>query len=128
MSRQWTQEPGPFRSPISLFPYLAASSTCVPWREGCSRASNKMKHVFMLASLGMFGIGCSAAEPRDEREAAQAQAIVEEPGAAMAHPSCTYGVERWGRFDQAGQSNTQTPGKMLEAAAFIRPSSKSISL
>ena len=53
---------------------------------------------------------------------------VEEPGAAMAHPSCTYGVERWGRFDQAGQSNTQTPSKMLEAAAFIGPRSKSITL
>lgn len=96
-----------------------------------------MKRVFMMASLGILGVGCSAAEPRDELEGAGAQATsaiavdpptVDEMAAAIAHPGCTYGVERWGRFDQAGQSNTQTSSKMAEAAAFIRPGSKSIPL
>ena len=98
---------------------------------------NKMKYVFMMASLGIFGIGCSAAEPPMDIEETQAQVraltamdspTVDEARAAMAHPSCAYGIQRWGRFDQAGQSNTQNSRKLLEAAAFIRSSSKSIAL
>lgn len=96
-----------------------------------------MKNVLMMASLGIFGIGCSATELPVDIEETQAQArgvtamdspTVDEARAAMAHPNCTSGIQRWGRFDQAGQSNTQNHRKMLEAAAFIRPSSKSIAL
>src|ERR1044071_781747 len=96
-----------------------------------------MKNVLMMASLGIFVIGCSATELPVDIEETQAQArgvtamdspTIDEARAAMAHPSCTSGIERWGRVDQAGQSNTQNHRKMLEAAALIRPSSKSIAL
>src|SRR5882762_9605920 len=94
-----------------------------------------MKYLFMTASLGILGIGCDATEPPMELEETQAQAAtamrpptVDEARAAMAHPGCTYGVQRWGRFDQAGQSNTQNHRKMQEAASFIRSSSKSMTL
>jgi kynurenine formamidase len=97
----------------------------------------QMKYVFTMTSLGIFGLGCSATEAPVEIEGRQAQArpiaamdspSVDEARAVMAHPDCTYGVQRWGRFDQAGQSNTQNRRKMLEAAAFIGSSSKSITL
>lgn len=96
-----------------------------------------MKHVFMWVSPCILGIGCSATEPPVGIEDAQAQArsdvamdpsTVDEARAAMAHPNCTFGVERWGRFDQAGQSNTQNPRKLLEATVFIRPESRTITL
>src|SRR5262249_51374961 len=68
-------------------------------------------------------MGCQGTGPATESEevTAQARAAVSDGSptaadlrAALANPTCSYGVARWGAFDQAGQSNTQTPDKMLE--------------
>ena len=60
------------------------------------------------------------------------QTISEPPLAGRGEPlggSCSYGVARWGAGDEAGQSNTQTPVKMAEAAfRFITPASKTFVL
>lgn len=96
-----------------------------------------MKYVVMMACLGSFDVACSAAELPGEPEETQVQAAsatpagsptLDEARAVMAHPDCSYGVQRWGRFDQAGQSNTQDRRKLLEAAAFLRSASQSIAL
>src|ERR1041384_2280943 len=95
---------------------------------------NNMKYLFTIASLSIFGIGCSTTDDIEEAQA-QADSVIamdsptaEVARAAMAHPNCSCGTERWGRFDQAGQSNTQTRRKMLEATALIGPASKQIAL
>src|SRR5262245_37355287 len=39
--------------------------------------------------------------------------------AEAVNEACTFGADRWGPEDQAGQSNTQTPEKALEARKLI---------
>jgi kynurenine formamidase len=82
-----------------------------------------MKPTLML----MLVFGCE--RPVVERtEQALDVPTADDARAAMANPTCSYGPARWGAADQAGQSNTQTPDKLLEAAGFIRPGSRTISL
>jgi len=54
------------------------------------------------------GLGACASDPQEEVATSPVQT------------SCSYGVARWGAFDEAGQSNTQTAAKAQEAAKLIK--------
>lgn len=95
---------------------------------------------WMVTGLTVTLAGCNGAAPVTEAPisegpATESRSALSEGSptaadlrAAMAHPTCAVGAARWGAFDQAGQSNTQTPDKMLDASGFIRPGSRQITL